>query len=122
MSTLRTSRLPYRLCHPPLRIGHPLLGTSSRVILLIACLSCLLSCMEDRSRLFTKLPQSRTGINFRNLQQETLPEFNIMQYPYFYNGGGVAVGGINNDGLPDICFTGNMVKNRLFLNKGNFQF
>lgn len=89
---------------------------------LLFALSGLFSCMDDRSRLFTKLPESSTGISFRNLLKETDPDFNIMLYPYFYNGGGVAVGDINNDGLPDICFTGNMVKNRLFLNKGNFQF
>src|SRR5450432_2119190 len=85
-------------------------------------LTLLISCREDKSKLFTKLSESETGIDFRNLLQETHPEFNIMNYPYFYNGGGIAVGDINNDGLPDICFTGNMVRNRLYLNKGNFQF
>lgn len=80
------------------------------------------SCNQNSSTLFTKLPEDETGINFRNLIKEDNPEFNIVLYPYFYNGGGVAVGDINNDGLPDICFTGNMVKNRLYLNKGNMQF
>ena len=78
--------------------------------------------MEDRSKLFTRLPESRTGIDFRNLLQEDNARFNVMVNPYFYNGAGVAVGDINNDGLPDIFFTGNMVKNRLFLNKGDFRF
>jgi len=80
------------------------------------------SCKNDTQKLFTKLSEDKTGINFRNLLKEDNPEFNIVLYPYFYNGGGVAVGDINNDGLPDICFTGNMVKNRLYLNKGNFTF
>lgn len=78
--------------------------------------------MEDRSKLFTRLPASRTGINFRNLLKEDNEQFNVMVNPYFYNGAGVAVGDVNNDGLPDLFFTGNMVKNRLYLNKGNFQF
>ena len=80
------------------------------------------SCSNEPTKLFTKLSEDKTGINFRNLIKEDNPAFNIVLYPYFYNGGGVAIGDINNDGLPDICFTGNMVKNRLFLNKGNFQF
>ena len=80
------------------------------------------SCKDNDKKLFTRLSEDETGIDFRNLLKEDNPEFNIVLYPYFYNGGGVAVGDINNDGLPDICFTGNMVKNRLYLNKGNFKF
>lgn len=49
-------------------------------------------------------------------------DLNVMNYSYFYNGAGVSIGDINNDGLQDILFTGNMVKNRLFLNKGNLKF
>ncbi|HXB92743.1 MAG TPA: CRTAC1 family protein, partial [Puia sp.] len=75
----------------------------------------------DESPLFTQLDKERTGINFQNtlFDGESL---NVLNYIYFYNGGGVAIGDINNDGLPDILFTGNMVHNRLFLNKGNFTF
>src|SRR3954469_6131498 len=82
----------------------------------------LFSCKnDDHSKLFTELDEGSTGINFRNLLQES-KEMNVLVYSYFYNGGGVAIGDINNDGLQDIFFTGNMVKNRLFLNKGNFKF
>ena len=72
-------------------------------------------------RLFTQLDKDETGINFKNtlFDDESL---NVLNYIYFYNGAGVAIGDINNDGLPDILFTGNMVHNRLFLNKGNFKF
>ncbi len=70
---------------------------------------------------FSEVPRSRTHIDFRNLlfEKET---FNIFKYQYFYNGGGTAVGDFNNDGLIDIVFTGNMVKNRLYLNQGDFEF
>ncbi|MEO6948602.1 MAG: VCBS repeat-containing protein [Ginsengibacter sp.] len=71
--------------------------------------------------MFTILDEDKTGVNFENtlFDGEAL---NVLNYTYFYNGGGVAIGDINNDGLPDILFTGNMVRNRLFLNKGNFKF
>lgn len=89
-------------------------------LLLLAFL--LLSCTQpEGGTLFTEVPRSRTGIDFRNLivEKET---FNIFKYQYFYNGGGVAVGDFNNDGLQDLVFTGNMVKNRLYLNRGGFEF
>jgi hypothetical protein len=94
----------------------------NKAIIALLFLLGLSSCGEDRSKLFTRLSESRTGVNFRNLLKEDNEQFNVMQNPYFYNGAGVAVGDINNDGLPDLFFTGNMVKNRLFLNKGDFHF
>src|SRR5437868_3410818 len=81
----------------------------------------LAGCGNDTSHLFTGLDKNKTGINFQNTFFDDGP-LNVANYIYFYNGGGVAIGDINNDGLPDIFFTGNMVRNRLFLNKGNFKF
>jgi enediyne biosynthesis protein E4 len=79
------------------------------------------NCTDNKDTLFTKLEKGKTGIDFRNLLQES-PEMNVLNYIYFYNGAGVAVGDINNDGLQDLFFAGNMVKNRLYLNKGNLAF
>src|SRR5258707_3424071 len=94
-----------------------------KLIIILLGLSCIVSCSSEKdSKLFTKLSKNETGVDFRNLLQEDHPEFNIIYYPYFYNGGGVAIGDINNDNLPDLFFTGNMVKNRLFVNKGDFEF
>lgn len=70
---------------------------------------------------FEKLPARKTGVKFQNKLKEDQSS-NILTYEYFYNGGGVAVGDINNDGLDDIFFTGNMTSNRLFLNEGDFKF
>ena len=70
---------------------------------------------------FMLLPPMTTGINFINKLPET-PQINVITYQYFHNGGGVAVGDINNDGLPDIYFSSNLYPNELYLNKGNFKF
>ena len=82
----------------------------------------LLSCNNKEKTLFTSLSSSDTHITFENsLQQKKL--FSILYYLYYYNGGGVATGDINNDGLPDIYFTANSKgNNKLYLNKGNFEF
>ena len=76
---------------------------------------------DNNEQLFTQLSPSSTGIKFQNILQET-DEFNVLTYGYLYNGGGVAVGDINNDSLPDLYFTGNMVGSRLYLNNGDFKF
>ena len=71
--------------------------------------------------LFKLLPASETGIHFNNRVTDT-KEFNIFKYRNFYNGGGVAIGDVNNDGKPDIFFTSNQHENQLYINKGNWQF
>ena len=78
------------------------------------------SCQKQQP-LFTELNDKETGITFSNTITET-EELNINQYLYAHNGGGVAVGDINNDGLPDIYFTANQLPNKLYVNKGSFQF
>ncbi|MEO6187394.1 MAG: CRTAC1 family protein, partial [Ginsengibacter sp.] len=97
------------------------MSTMLKNIYLVALIYLFIGCREKTTQLFTILDEGRTGINFKNtlFEDESL---NVLNYTYFYNGGGVAVGDINNDGLPDILFTGNMVKNRLYLNKGDFKF
>ncbi|MDQ6843557.1 MAG: VCBS repeat-containing protein [Bacteroidota bacterium] len=75
----------------------------------------------SQKHLFTLLSPDSTHVNFSNALTEG-PNTNVMMYEYFYNGGGVAVGDLNEDGLDDIYFTSNMGDNRLYLNKGNMQF
>src|SRR5689334_10360991 len=93
-----------------------------RQFLLAYVLFCA-ACSGDKKKdtLFTQLDKDKTGVTFQNTLFDGEP-LNVLNYIYFYNGGGVAVGDINNDGLQDIFFTGNMVHNRLFLNKGGFRF
>ncbi len=71
--------------------------------------------------LFKQLPSSETGISFNNAVTDS-SNFNIFNYRNFYNGAGVGIGDINNDGLPDIFFTSNQGTNHLYLNKGNWKF
>jgi enediyne biosynthesis protein E4 len=89
--------------------------------ILLLILSGLISCTGNKEKLFTSMSHQRTGLNFRNWGKES-ETFNVLDYSYLYNGAGVAIGDINNDGLPDIYFTSNLTKNRLYLNKGNFKF
>lgn len=71
--------------------------------------------------LFTLLSPEQTHVDFSNTLTEGL-NTNVLMYEYFYNGGGVATGDLNGDGLPDVYFTGNMTDNKLYLNKGHMQF
>ncbi len=76
---------------------------------------------KETHTFFQLLDSSETGVNFNN-QVTDGPAFNILTYRNFYNGGGVAIGDINNDSLPDLYFSANQLSNRLYLNRGNFQF
>src|SRR5881398_2052563 len=75
----------------------------------------------QQSPLFKLLTPAQTGVRFANTIT-TSDSLNAQTDPYVYNGGGVAIGDIDNDGLPDIFFTGNMVSSRLYVNKGNMRF
>src|SRR6478735_7171892 len=93
---------------------------SALTIILFAGLSCKHK-KPAGNTLFRQLDPSETHIHFSNdLSYDA--KFNIYTYRNFYNGGGVAIGDINNDGLPDIFFTANMTQSKLYLNKGNLQF
>ena len=95
------------------------------IIIFVAILG-LFGCKSDDSssgtnKIFRPLQPSKSGITFSNtLKEDSL--INYFTYPYIYMGGGVAIGDINNDDLPDIYFSGNMVKNSLYLNKGDLKF
>lgn len=78
---------------------------------------------SSKEPLFELLSPDRTNITFDNaLSEGTGINRNVLMYEYFYNGAGVAVGDLNNDGLEDLYFTGNMSYNKLYLNKGNMEF
>jgi enediyne biosynthesis protein E4 len=89
---------------------------------LITLLGVFSGCVQKESNyVFEILDTVTTGIDFSN-DLEMTPEMNIFKYMYFYNGAGVGLGDFNNDGLIDIFLVGNMVPDRLYLNKGDFKF
>ncbi len=81
----------------------------------------MITCAQNDKALFELRKASDTGVTFENTLSYT-ERVNPYTYKNFFNGGGVGIGDINNDGLPDIFFCGNMVSNKLYLNKGNFEF
>lgn len=83
---------------------------------LFLCLGC-----KDKHPLFLSLPSDETGIKFKNTLHEN-DSINILDFEYMYNGGGVGVLDVNQDGLQDLFFTGNQVSSRLYLNQGNLKF
>jgi hypothetical protein len=92
-----------------------------KVFLFISFIAVFSSCRQDpvTPSLFTLM--ENTGVEFNNTVSDKT-DLNIINYRNFYNGGGVAIGDINNDGLADIFFTANQGSNKLYLNKGNLKF
>lgn len=80
-----------------------------------------LSIFAQQPRLFDNLKPEQTGIYFKNVIEDD-EYINFIIFTYYYNGGGVAIGDIDNDGLSDVFLTSNRFKSRLFKNKGNFKF
>jgi hypothetical protein len=92
-------------------------------IFFVLCLGVfsLFSCSEKTGTTVLFESKESTGIEFKNTVKDS-KDFNILIYRNFYNGGGVAIGDIDNDGLADVFFTANMGANKLYKNKGNWKF
>lgn len=97
---------------------------SLQALLFFPFLLGVIGCSSEKNepnRLFKEIKANESGISFEN-KLSFDAEFNIYTYRNYYNGGGVGLGDVNNDGLIDIYMTANMLPNKLFLNKGNFKF
>ena len=87
---------------------------------LLPVMIALFSC-QSKSPLFRLVPADESGIHFNNVIEQN-DSINVLDFSNVYNGGGVGIGDFNNDGLQDVYLTGNLVSNKLYLNKGNFKF
>jgi hypothetical protein len=97
----------------------------NKIFSLIIFLTCSCGARHEKVHLFTLLPSSSTHATFVNeldYKKQLESGFNIYTFRNFYNGAGVGLGDINNDGFTDIFMTSNMGRNKLYLNKGNFRF
>ena len=90
-------------------------------LLLVTLTLIILSCKKEQQKWFKKVPSETSGITFMNTIKEN-DQYNMIDYSYLYNGGGVGVGDLNNDGLPDIFFTSNQGTCELYLNKKELRF
>src|ERR1041385_1739046 len=90
-------------------------------LLLFSCGGAKEEAKNSAAPLFKRLSPDSTGVGFRNDLSEDYDTY-FDYFAYVYNGGGVAIGDINNDGLPDLYFTCNEVANKLYLNKGHMKF
>jgi len=100
------------ICHIPKKI--------SGAFIILFCLG-VAGTQAQSQKMFTSLPSSQTGVTFRNDVIET-GDIYYFKYQHIYNGSGVAVGDINNDGLPDLYFSSTLGQNKLYLNLGNMKF
>src|ERR1700748_139659 len=115
MVTRRVDTSPSSLlfCHMNSSL-HGLWGMiAASLLLLVAC--------KEKPTLFRLIPASQSGIDFNNRIVEN-DSVNPLDMTNLYNGGGVGIGDFNRDGRPDIYFTGNVVSNKLYLNKGDLRF
>jgi len=125
-TVLKHIRHPLGLCRAELILQDGDLRRRNRLVraaLLLAGGVAMAGCgRKTELTLFELLPPSTTGVTFMNAVPEQDTALNIINFLNYYNGGGVAVGDVDGDGLPDLYFTSNLGPNRLYRNKGNYQF
>lgn len=91
------------------------------LLVFLSTISCRVGETRKATLLFTRISAAESGLDFANINDESA-DFDVFRYRNYYNGGGVALGDINNDGLVDVYLTANTKENRLYLNLGGFKF